>query len=140
MLQNADLIIHAGDIGHESIISELENIAPVYAVRGNVDNAPWAYRFPLSQVIELESTFIYVHHGHLQLNLDPKAAGFQVVISGHTHLPIIETRHDILYINPGSAGPKRFQLPLTLATLDIQGELIANLIHIHLKHTDSKGF
>ena len=128
-LQGSNIIIHAGDIGKESIIPDLEQIAPVYAVRGNVDNSAWAYKFPLTQVIEKAGIFIYVYHGHLGLDLDPKAAGFQVVISGHTHEPTIETKDEILYINPGSAGPKRFHLPVTLAILEINnGKLEANLI------------
>lgn len=130
-LQNLSLIIHAGDIGKETIIPELKQIAPVYAVRGNVDNSTWAYHFPLTQVLEQEETFIYVYHGHLELDLDPKAAGFQVVISGHTHEPLIEHKNEILYINPGSAGPKRFHLPVSLAMLTIKnGELTAKLLEL----------
>jgi uncharacterized protein len=119
-LQGSSLIIHAGDIGKDTIIPDLEQIAPVHAVRGNVDNAPWAYRFPLYEVIEVDSVFIYIHHGDRELDLDPKAAGVQVIISGHTHEPIIKKKDDILYINPGSAGAKRFHLPVSLARLSIQ--------------------
>lgn len=121
-LQGLNLIIHAGDIGKETIIPELERICPVYAVRGNVDHAPWAFKFPLTQIVEQAGIFMYVYHGHISLDLDPKAAGFQVVISGHSHEPSIETRDSILYINPGSAGPKRFHLPVSVAILEINQE------------------
>jgi hypothetical protein len=130
-LQGSSLIIHAGDIGKESIIPELESIAPVYAVRGNVDHSPWAFRYPLTQVVETHGIFIYVHHGHLELDLDLQAAGFHILISGHTHEPLVEHKNGILYVNPGSAGPKRFHLPVSLASLNIQhGNFNAKIISL----------
>jgi uncharacterized protein len=122
-LQGSDLIIHAGDIGSDAIISELEKIAPVYAVRGNVDNSARAYKFPLTRAVQIGETFIYVYHGHLELDVTPEKH-FQVVISGHTHVPLLEKRSDILYLNPGSAGHKRFSLPVSMAELMIDGSKI----------------
>jgi uncharacterized protein len=121
-LQGSDLIIHAGDVGSESIIPELEKIAPVYAVRGNVDKGVSGYRFPIYTVVEVEQIFIYVHHGDRELDVDPVAAGFQVLISGHTHVPLLEQRGDVLYLNPGSAGHKRFALPVSMALLQVDGK------------------
>jgi uncharacterized protein len=95
----------------------------VYAVRGNVDNGAWACTFPLSNAVEVEQVFIYIYHGHLELDLDPRK-NFQVVISGHTHVPLLEQRGDVLYLNPGSAGHKRFSLPVSMAELTIDGTKI----------------
>jgi uncharacterized protein len=127
-LQGSDLIIHAGDIGSETIIPELERVAPVYAVRGNVDNGAWAYKFPLMNAVQLGHTFIYIYHGHLALDIAPDK-NFQVIISGHTHEPRIEKRSGILYLNPGSAGHKRFTLPVSMAFLHVDDtNLTANLV------------
>jgi uncharacterized protein len=127
-LQGSDIIIHAGDIGSEMIIPELEKIAPVYAVRGNVDNGAWAYKFPLTNAVQIGETFIYVYHGHLELDLAPDK-NFQAVISGHTHEPLIEKHNGILYLNPGSAGHKRFSLPVSMAFLQLDDtNLTANLV------------
>jgi uncharacterized protein len=127
-LQGSDLIIHAGDMGSETIIPELEKIAPVYAVRGNVDNGAWAYRFPLTNAVHVEQVFIYIYHGHLELDIAPDKQ-FQVVISGHTHEPLIEKRNGVLYLNPGSAGHKRFSLPISMALLQVDGaNLTAKLV------------
>jgi uncharacterized protein len=132
-LQGLDLIIHAGDIGNETIIPELEKIAPVYAVRGNVDNGAWAYKFPLTNAVQVEQVFIYIYHGHLELDI-ALDKNFQVIISGHTHEPLIEKRNGILYLNPGSAGHKRFSLPVSMAELTIDGsDLKARLITINSK-------
>jgi uncharacterized protein len=132
-LQGLDLIIHAGDIGNETIIPELEKIAPVYAVRGNVDNGAWAYKFPLKNAVQVEQVFIYIYHGHLELDI-ALDKNFQVIISGHTHEPLIEKRNGILYLNPGSAGHKRFSLPVSMAELTIDGsDLKARLITINSK-------
>jgi uncharacterized protein len=132
-LKGSSVIIHAGDIGKENIIPELGCIAPVYAVRGNVDRESWSFKFPLYHVVEMENIFIYVHHGDREVDLEPKAAGFHVVISGHTHESLIEKKNSILYINPGSAGPKRFHLPVTLARLSLQdGDLDAKIITLQV--------
>ena len=127
-LQGSDVIIHAGDIGSDTIIPELEKIAPVYAVRGNVDNGAWACKFPLTNAVQIEETFIYIYHGHLALDIAPDK-NFQVVVSGHSHVPKLEQRGDVLYLNPGSAGHKRFTLPVSMAELTVDNsDIRARLI------------
>jgi len=118
-LLGVQLIIHAGDVGAPEILTQLKLIAPVFAVRGNVDTQPWAQELPLTTVVETSGFSFYVLHNLQDLDLKPQAAGFDAVISGHTHQA--EQHHDagILYLNPGSAGPRRFQLPVTLALLEI---------------------
>lgn len=118
-LRGSDLIIHAGDVGKPEILDALKALAPIVAVRGNVDQADWAATLPSVAVAETEAATFYVLHNLQQLDLDPKAAGFHVVVSGHTHKPKHATRGDVLYLNPGSAGPRRFDLPVTLARLDL---------------------
>ena len=118
-LKGSHAIIHAGDVGNPQILSQLKSIAPVFVVRGNVDTEPWASTLPLSEVVELHSTSIYVLHNLEQLDLDPAATGFRIVISGHTHQPKSHLRDGVLYINPGSAGPRRFSLPISLARLNL---------------------
>src|ERR1700733_3378488 len=119
-LRGSDHIIHAGDVGAPEILESLAAIAPVTAVRGNVDRAAWARRLPESEVLELGGISIYVLHDIARLDLDPKAAGFAAVISGHSHIPKQESRDGVLYFNPGSAGPRRFKLPVSV------GKLIVN--------------
>lgn len=121
-LVDSDIIIHAGDIGKEGIIEELEKIAPVFAIRGNVDKAAWASKYPPTEVVEFEGKFLYILHDLNELDLDPQAAGFQVVISGHSHKPKIFSKNEVLYINPGSAGKRRFSLPITVALLRLENE------------------
>jgi len=118
-LLGVQLIIHAGDVGASEVLAQLKLIAPVFAVRGNVDTQSWAKELPLTTVVETSGFQFYVLHNLRDLDLKPKAAGFDAVISGHTHQAI--QRHDagVLYLNPGSAGPRRFQLPVTLALLEI---------------------
>jgi putative phosphoesterase len=123
-LRGSTLIIHAGDVGKPAILEELRQIAPVVAVRGNVDTAPWAASLPDSEVVEVGTVSIYVLHDRGDLDLDPAAAGFSAVIFGHSHHPLIEERQGVLYLNPGSAGPRRFRLPITLARLHITGQQI----------------
>ncbi len=118
-LRGSDLIIHAGDVGKPEILDSLRDLAPVVAVRGNADEGDWATQLPLTQVAEAEGATLYVLHDLQQLDLDPLAAGFQVVVSGHTHQPHQTKRAGVLFINPGSAGPRRFHLPITLARLDL---------------------
>lgn len=130
-LQGSDLIVHAGDMGSETIIPALEEIAPVYAVRGNVDKGTWAQRFPLTEALEIESVYLFIHHGEFDLEIDPVAGGFGVVIQGHSHIPRIQTENGVLYLNPGSAGRKRFSLPVSLATLRLEdGQAEAELIYL----------
>jgi len=119
-LQGSELIIHAGDVGKPEILDALQSLAPVVAVRGNIDQAAWASKLPLTAVAEAGPASIYVLHDVHELNLDPAAAGFQIVVSGHSHKPAREERGGVLYINPGSAGPRRFQLPITVARLNLE--------------------
>ena len=112
-------IIHAGDIGGPEILEELRKIAPVYAVRGNNDKGPWAAAIPLYEALELEGVSIHVLHDLKEIDLDPQAAGFDVVVSGHSHKPTVTERDGVTFVNPGSAGPRRFKLPVTVGYLDI---------------------
>jgi hypothetical protein len=118
-LHGVDLIIHAGDVGQPDILAKLKRVAPVFAVRGNVDIATWAKDLPTTTVVEADSASFYVLHNLRELDLRPDAAKFDFVISGHTHQPQQSERNGVLYINPGSAGPRRFQLPVSLAVVDL---------------------
>src|SRR5262245_32051911 len=118
-LRGSEHIIHAGDIGSPEIIPQLEKIAPVTAIRGNVDTAAWARRFAETEVVELGGVHIYVIHDVNALDLNPKVAGFAAVISGHSHQPKQGTKDGVLYFNPGSAGPRRFKLPISVGKLEI---------------------
>jgi uncharacterized protein len=118
-LKGSDVIIHAGDVGDPKIIEVLKTLAPVFAVRGNVDVEAWALALPKSQVVEVGPATIYILHDVHDLDLDPVAAGFHVVVSGHTHKYARAIHKGVLYINPGSAGPRRFDLPVTVARLDL---------------------
>jgi putative phosphoesterase len=130
-IEGSQLIIHAGDVGDPKVLEILEQIAPVYAVRGNTDRGRWAQALPMTQVVEVEDIDIFVIHDIGMLNLDPKAAGFNVVIYGHSHIPKEEWRDGILYFNPGSAGPKRFQLPICLGRMKItQGNIDVELVSL----------
>ena len=120
-LRSSDLIIHAGDVGGESILPALRDIAPVYAVRGNVDTGAWAYALPLTFKLEVEQLTLFVYHGHLALETSVSLQDYGVVISGHSHRPEIEKREGVLNLNPGSAGRRRFKLPVTLTRLVIDG-------------------
>jgi putative phosphoesterase len=119
-LDGSDLIIHAGDVGKPEILDTLRALAPVVAVRGNIDRGEWASALPLTAAAEAGPAAIYVLHDIQQLDLDPAVAGFHVVISGHSHKPSRTEHGGVLYINPGSAGPHRFKLPLTVARLDLR--------------------
>jgi uncharacterized protein len=130
-LAGMDLIIHAGDIGNADILERLRELAPVQAVRGNNDRGPWARRIPHYLALQLEGVGVYVLHDLKELDIDPSAGGFQVVIAGHSHRPRIEERHGVLFVNPGSAGPRRFRLPVTLGYLELAlGKPSARLIEI----------
>jgi putative phosphoesterase len=118
-LKGSDLIIHAGDVGDLGVIEQLRIVAPVVAVRGNVDKGDWASQLPTTAVVEAGSILIYVLHDIQQLDLDPAAAEFNIVISGHSHKPGRAERSGVTYLNPGSAGPRRFQLPITVARLTL---------------------
>jgi putative phosphoesterase len=116
-LEDSELIIHAGDVGDPEILESLKKLAPVFAVRGNVDTEPWALAIPETEVLELDRATIYVLHDIHALDLDPVAAGFQIIVSGHSHKATREERDGVLFLNPGSAGPRRFDLPVTVARL-----------------------
>jgi len=120
-LRGSEHIIHAGDVGAPEILDELSATAPVTAVRGNVDKGAWARKLPETEVVELGGISVYVLHDLAQLDLKPEAAGFKVVISGHSHVPKQETREGVLYFNPGSAGPRRFTLPVSVGRLTVEG-------------------
>ena len=130
-LQGSELIIHAGDVGDPAILAALGKIAPVLAVRGNIDRGAWAKDLPARQIVQLEQHLIYVLHDLYELDLDPASAGFHAIISGHSHRPKIETKHGVLYFNPGSVGPRRFDLPISLGRLTIsEGGLQAEIIDL----------
>ncbi len=127
-LRGSDLILHAGDVGPREILDRLRAIAPTVAVRGNVDTAVWATALPSTDMIEADGLHLYMLHDRAALDLDPKAAGFAAVIFGHSHRPGAELRDGVLYLNPGSAGPRRFTLPITVARLTIEGAQLAHEI------------
>ena len=118
-LRGVNLILHAGDVGDPVILTQLKMIAPVFAVRGNVDTQAWARELPLTTTVEAEGMSFYMLHNLQDLDLKPEASGFQAVVSGHTHQAKQYERNGVLYLNPGSAGPRRFDLPVTLALLDL---------------------
>jgi hypothetical protein len=120
-LRGSDFILHAGDIGDAAILEALAAIAPVTAVRGNNDKELWAEAVPETEVLQVGDVFIYVLHNLAELDLDPAAAGFHVIVSGHSHRPSVEERDGVLYVNPGSAGPRRFKLPVAVAELHVAG-------------------
>jgi len=128
-LRGCDRIVHAGDIGKPDVLAQLRAIAPLTAIRGNIDR--WATGLPDCEVVEIEGRTLYVLHDLSALDLDPKAAGFDVVISGHSHCPRVSETDGVLYLNPGSAGPRRFTLPVALAVLEVSGEqLDARIVHL----------
>jgi len=130
-LTGVELIIHAGDIGDPGILRELERLAPVQAVRGNTDRGVWAQNLPLTRVVEVGDVQIYVLHELYCLDLDPGAAGLKAVIFGHSHAPHLEHKNGVLYLNPGSAGPRRFTLPVSLCLLRVQGDsLVPEMIEL----------
>ena len=130
-LRGAEHIVHAGDVGKPEILQRLAQIAPVTAVRGNIDKGTWALKLPETQVVELSGISIYVLHDLGRLDLKPQAAGFKVVISGHSHVPKQEMRDGVLYFNPGSAGPRRFKLPITVGRIFIEnGEVRGEIVTI----------
>jgi len=118
-LRGSQHIIHAGDIGAPEILETLATIAPVTAIRGNVDKGAWARQLPETEVVEIGGISIYVLHDLAQLDLKPEAAGFRIVISGHSHVPKQETRSGVLYFNPGTAGPRRFKLLVSVGRITI---------------------
>jgi putative phosphoesterase len=135
-LQGSDYIIHGGDIGDAGILNRLNEIAPVTAVRGNVDRERWVQNIPHTNVLEVEGVSLYVLHKLDELDLKPEAAGFAAVIYGHSHVPKLEKKNGILYFNPGSAGPRRLGLPVTLGKLNVLGKkLEAEIVQLEVKTT-----
>ena len=123
-LEGVDLLIHAGDIGTPEVIQTLRAIASVVAVRGNIDQAPWARTFPEEQVVKVGRTSIYVLHDVQQMERNPSIEGLHAVVSGHSHCPSIKWRNGVLFVNPGSAGPRRFKLPVSVGRIRITGSSI----------------
>jgi putative phosphoesterase len=119
--EGANLIIHAGDIGKHEVLDALSAIAPLIAIRGNIDTQPWALQLPATQTVQVEQAKIYVVHNLADLDFTPENRGYAAVISGHSHQARSELHNGVLYLNPGSAGPRRFRLPVTLAILSVDG-------------------
>jgi putative phosphoesterase len=127
-LQGCDRIVHAGDIGSAEVLTRLQALAPVTAVRGNNDKDAWAEAIPETETFEFNGIFVYVIHDLSLLNMDASTAGIQVVVSGHSHKPLIEKRGGILFINPGSAGRRRFKLPISVAEILVEERVISSRI------------
>lgn len=123
-LKGCSHILHAGDIDRPEVLERLRRIAPVTAVRGNNDRGEWARAIPEFEAVEFGSVSVYLRHDEAELDIDPKAAGFRVCMFGHSHRPMVETRDGVLYVNPGSAGPRRFKLPVAVGELLIDGERV----------------
>lgn len=123
-LTGCDYIIHGGDVGAAAVLEDLEALAPLIAVRGNNDDGPWADNLRETELVRLGGVFVYVIHDLAQLALDPTALGIRAVISGHSHKPLIDERAGVLYINPGSCGPKRFKLPVSIGELLVDGSQV----------------
>jgi uncharacterized protein len=133
-LRGSQMILHAGDIGAPEILKQLEQIAPVTAVRGNVDREPWARRLRETEVVEIAGVSVYLLHILAQLDLKPETAGFGVVVYGHSHVPKQEVKNGVLYFNPGSAGPRRFKLPVTVGKLLIEdGRVRAETVELVIR-------
>jgi len=130
-LRGSDLIIHAGDVGTPEVLDRLRDVAPTFAVRGNNDNGAWAAKLPITADIEVGDVRVHVVHEIAHFDQDPKAGRIAVVVSGHSHRPSAERRAGILYLNPGSAGPRRFTLPIAVARLSVSGRRVRSKI-VHL--------
>lgn len=136
--RGCDHIIHGGDIGGRNILEELSSIAPVTAVRGNNDGGSWAASLRQTARVRFEDVLVYVIHDLAKLDLDPRASGISVVVSGHSHKPQIQQRNGVLYINPGSAGPRRFKLPVAVAELRIAGTSVTHRVETFSKVATSE--
>jgi putative phosphoesterase len=120
-LRGADRILHAGDVGKPEVLDELRRLGPVFVVRGNVDHGEWALRLPVSEIVQVGEQSLHMLHDIGELDLNPPTAGFAAVIFGHSHQPSIEVRDGVLFLNPGSAGPRRFKLPVSIARIRVSG-------------------
>jgi len=130
-LAEVEQILHAGDVGDPAILDALREIAPVTAIRGNVDVGGDCAELPTTDVVELAGKLFYLVHSVHDLDIKPEAAGVAVVVSGHSHKPSVEERHGVMYLNPGSAGPRRFKLPVTVALVTVgEGGVSARIVEI----------
>ena len=127
-LRGVDMIVHAGDVGSPEVLRDLEALAPVIAVRGNNDHGPWAEKLPLTNAFEIGGATLYAIHDVNELDLDPRGAGLSAVIAGHSHRPLAQERDGVLFFNPGSAGPRRFRLPISVGRLVIAGRHVTPVI------------
>lgn len=132
-LAGVEHILHAGDVGDTAILAALRTIAPVTAIRGNIDSRGACAELPATDFIELAGKIFYLVHSVYDLDIDPSVAGVSVVVSGHSHKPTVEVRNSILYLNPGSAGPRRFDLPVTIALVDVGAEIEARIVPLDVK-------
>jgi putative phosphoesterase len=123
-LQGSELIVHAGDVGQAAVLDALRLVAPVTAVRGNIDRGVWAQALPARAALQIGEVGVYILHDLQALDLVPEAAGFRVVVSGHSHRPSIREQNGVLFVNPGSAGPRRFHLPVSVAILEVQNATV----------------
>jgi uncharacterized protein len=132
-VMGCDYIVHGGDVGSADILKELAAIAPVIAVRGNNDKGSWAQRLRETELIRVGNVFVYIIHNIEELDIDPVAAGVRVVVSGHSHKPLVEERGGILFVNPGSCGPRRFKLPVAVGEILVSGsEVKARTVELDL--------
>jgi putative phosphoesterase len=132
-LQGSEMIIHAGDVGKPEILDELAKIAPIVAIRGNVDHGIWAQGLPQTRTVEIGGVRIFVIHNIDDLSIDAAAAGYAVVIAGHSHRPSAVPKNGVLFLNPGSAGPRRFNLPVSVALLRVMGRKVeAQLVKLRM--------
>ena len=133
-LEGADLIIHAGDVGTPQVLDGLRKLAPTFVVRGNIDKAHWAEALPATAAVEVGGLLFYVLHDISELDLDPAAVGYAAVVYGHSHQPSIDMREGVLFLNPGSAGPRRFRLPVSIARVSVSGQqLRPEIVELQLK-------
>ncbi len=123
-LRGVEMILHAGDVGNAEVLEVLGGIAPVVAVRGNNDKGEWAEGLPPWEVVEIGAVSVYMLHDLKEIDISPSGGGFRAVVSGHSHRPSVEERRGVLYVNPGSAGPRRFSLPISVALLRVTGESV----------------
>jgi len=133
-LKGADLIIHAGDVGSPDVLDALRKLAPTFVVRGNIDKADWAGALPATTDVEIGGLMFHVLHDIAELDVDPAAVGYAAVVYGHSHQPSIDLRAGVLFLNPGSAGPRRFRLPVSIARVSVSGQqLRPEIVELQLK-------